>query len=331
MISITSIICFCAFTGTRIPKHRLSNVSCARGNLAHQGAGTAAKSLAFTLSELLVVIAIIAILAALLLPSLSQAKLKAYQVVCLGNLKQLNLSATMYWQDFGKGLPRDASGNPLWWRYQGAARTDTPDIRICPVAREPLPARFIDGTDGAGWTRPGINPGTAANCWRLPSSSLWTKDDWTGSYAFNGWLYSSGSAALAPRLSPQGIFSSEASVQYPTRTPVFADATWSEVWPEPNLIGAGWSPVGDLFMGAPINGSSSTFPIGCVIVARHGSKPPGSAPRDWPRNQPLPQAWGINVSFVDGHATLVKLPDIWTLTWNRTWDSPAQPGRPGPP
>src|SRR5689334_314294 len=61
----------------------------------------------FTLIELLVVIAVIAILAALLLPAVSQAKQQAYTAVCINNQKQLQLAWHMYVEDNNGKLPRN--------------------------------------------------------------------------------------------------------------------------------------------------------------------------------------------------------------------------------
>lgn len=125
---------------------------------------------AFTLVELLVVIAIIAILAALLLPSLSKAKQQAQGVLCLNGGKQLMLALLTYGSDnndFFPPNPDDANTKPVYNWCSGNASIGGPYEFNSDVLKDPalsLLTTYLSGNTSVfhcpGDKRTGLYQGT---------------------------------------------------------------------------------------------------------------------------------------------------------------------------
>ena len=140
----------------------------------------------FTLIELLVVIAIIAMLLAILLPSLGKAKRQVQTVICRSNLKQWALVFTLYAYDNEDSFPQgDRSGpnDPVsqenaWLLGATLQYYQDLNLRMCPSTKPPK----AGDTDLPGGTFIDWGPYPDS-----PNGNEWYDAYATGSYGFNEW------------------------------------------------------------------------------------------------------------------------------------------------
>ena len=271
------------------------------------------KSRGFTLIELLVVISIIALLIAILLPALSQAKGTARNAQCLSNLKQCATGIYSLANDQKGNLPyyqfKDGSTTvrQLWTimmidyvggnenKVASQYRVESP-IYLCPETKGPSIEEWIAGGGAGFYTNDPDNP------WIFNFQASGTR----GSYGLNGYLYTrddykgntGGANPGHPYYDKGGWPDTIGNIRQPSETPAFADSRWIDGWPRED------NPVcpDDEYGNFTKPAGTWAWPYGDIsryFTNHHGTN--------------------TNVAFADGHGESMKTKDLYDLKWVPSW------------
>ncbi len=250
------------------------------------------KRKAFTLIELLVVIAIIALLLAILVPSLQKVKEKGQAVVCAANLRQWNLLVGFFLTDNEGEFPDadyhdNGTGDDIhgqWWIQPLKPYNGTPKILLCAKAK-------VHPNDVPG--ERAFPPSKANECWgsrdQAPNP---TAGEWTwASYAPNAWMMNPKDGTWGALANLGEFWGKIENVTAPFQVPLFLDSRWVDVWPLHT----------DMPNSQEWGGSGGQGYMRQLIVTRHGK--------------------ATNVVFMDGSAKRVPLIELWGLKWHAKFDT----------
>lgn len=251
---------------------------------------------AFTLVELLVTVGIIAVLATLLMATLSGARRQARVLHCLSNLRQMGMAfEVLLGQNKGR-VPASARGRgpllvePLLLGGLKHVGVQSP-VMFCPDADQP-PVRVRDPRD----VYDHLYPGGPFRPWGI-GEWTYTPPDSTpfhgSSYGINGWLGTVLCRGFDGNVKTPYGPQFRTPLKESSRVPLIADAADATGYPahaDPPPLGL--SPYVPL---TRVEGREAYSMARVFSIPRHGR--------------------AINVVFMDGHAANIPLAELWKLKW----------------
>ncbi len=277
------------------------------------GAHSADRAGGFTLIELLVVIAIIALLMAILMPTLQRARNQTRAVVCQSHLKQWGTImaaaandndghfCSPFWRQIGIQWDpcKKAQPGTFWGLFVVDRRREAEGIVCCPMATKsgvPGIAGSLLGGTFAAWS---MKPIYGKSLSRPPHVGYRHIYQY-GSYGLNGhvgWCYDSHDNSYAPNEDFKKRSWRTADVRGGDRIPALLDSALEWCNSYSNRFGPS-PPERDAVPTVYVRAGKYSNPL---CINRHNG--------------------GVNTLFLDWSVRKVGLKELWTLKWHRQYDT----------